>query len=165
MPITFVFVSLIIVFLFFVFRRNLKGKRIKIFTLWTVLSLLATLILFNTGFFGSYIDVDAADSRRFSREELVQDLKQIERTIMDKNPLIFADREKLKVDFQNTYDLIEDEMTELEFYRLISPLIADINCGHTNLYISEASIGAVKPNKRWRKGSSSVKYPVSSLTR
>jgi len=108
------------------------------FNVWTVLGLLSAVILFNTGFFGSYIDVEAADSKSYSREELVEDLKELERTIMDENPLLFADREELKADFKNTYDLIEDEMTELEFYRLINPLIVDINCGHTNLYISEA---------------------------
>jgi len=134
----FIFFSLILLLLFFVFRRNLKGERIKIFSVWTVLGLLSAVILFNTGFFGSYIDVEAADKKNFSREELVQDLKQLESTILDENPLFFADREKLKIDFKKTYDLIDGEMTELEFYRLINPLIVDINCGHTNLYISEA---------------------------
>ncbi|MGP3779558.1 S41 family peptidase [Halanaerobium saccharolyticum] len=94
--------------------------------------------MYYTGFFGTYIDVQAAQDKNYSREELVQDLKQIESAIMDENPLIFADREELKADFLKSYDLIEDGMTELEFYRLINPLIADINCGHTNLYISEA---------------------------
>jgi len=134
----FIFCSLILLFSFIALRRKLKGQRIKIFGVWTVFSLLAALLLYYTGFFGTYIDVQAAQDKNYSREELVQDLKQIERTIMDENPLIFTDREKLKADFAQRYNLIEDGMTELEFYRLINPLIADINCGHTNLYISEA---------------------------
>ena len=134
----FIFCSFILLFSFIVLRKKLKGKRIKIFGIWTIICLLAALILYNTGFFGSYIDVQAAQDKNYSREELVQDLKQIEKTIMDENPLIFADREELKADFLKSYDLIEDGMTELEFYRLINPLVVDINCGHTNLYISEA---------------------------
>jgi hypothetical protein len=116
----------------------LQGKRIKILGVWTFLWLIAALLLYNTGFFGIYIDVEAAKKITYSSEELTQDLKQIETTIMDENPLFFADREKLKADFLKSYDLIVDGMTELEFYRLINPLIVDINCGHTNLYISEA---------------------------
>jgi C-terminal processing protease CtpA/Prc len=134
----FVFCSLILLSLFVILKKKLQGKRIKIFGIWTILSLLTAFILFNTGFFGSYVDLQAAKSKEFSREELVQDLKQIETTIMDENPLIFADREELKADFSQTYNLIEDGMTELKFYKLINPLIVDINCGHTNLYISEA---------------------------
>ncbi len=134
----FIFCSLILLFSFIALRRKLKGQRIKIFGVWTVICLLAALILYNTGFFGTYIDVQAAQDKNYSREELAQDLKQIESTIMDENPLIFTDREELKADFAQRYNLIEDGMTELEFYRLVNPLIAAINCGHTNLYISEA---------------------------
>ena len=134
----FVFFSLILLFSFITLRRKLQGKRIKIFAVWTVGWLLTALLLFNTGFFGSYIDVEAAKSKTYSREELVQDLKQLETTIMDENPLFFADRKILKSNFVNTYELIEDKMTELEFYRLVNPLVTDVNCGHTNLYISEA---------------------------
>ncbi len=93
------FFSLILLFSFITLRRKLQGKRIKILSVWTVGWLLAALLLFNTGFFGSYIDVEAAKSKTYSREELVQDLKQIETTIMDENPLFFADREILKSDF------------------------------------------------------------------
>ncbi|TDO89322.1 peptidase S41-like protein [Halanaerobium saccharolyticum] len=134
----FVLISLILLFSFILLRRRLQGKRIKIFAAWTIISLLAVLMLYNTGFFGSYIDVEAAKSKKYTREELVQDLKQVETTILDENPLLFVKKEDLKSDFLNTYDLIENGMTELEFYRLINPLITGVNCGHTNLYISEA---------------------------
>ena len=106
----FVFFSLILLFSFITLRRKLQGKRIKIFGVWAVGWLLTALLLFNTGFFGSYIDVGAAKSKTYSREKLVQDLKQIETTIMDENPLFFANREILKSYFVKTYDLIEDKM-------------------------------------------------------
>jgi C-terminal processing protease CtpA/Prc len=134
----FVFCSLGLLFLFIVLKKNLQGKRIKIFAVWTAFGLITALLLYNAGFFGNYIDVQAAENKNYSREELVQDLKQLENIIMDENPLIFANREKLKSDFADSYSLIDEGMTELEFYRLINPLIADVNCGHTNLYISEA---------------------------
>ena len=134
----FVLFSLSLLVLFIVLRKKLEGKRIQIFGVWTIFSLLTALLLFSTGFFGSYIDIKAAESKTYSRKELVQDLKQIETTIMNENPLFFADRQKLKSDFIKKYTLIEDKMTELEFYRLINPLIVNVNCGHTNLYISEA---------------------------
>ncbi len=57
---------------------------------------------------------------------------------MKENPLFFADREELKKTFTITYDKIEEEMTELEYYRLINSVVVDVKCGHTNLSISEA---------------------------
>ena len=38
--------------------------------------------------------------------------------------------------FKDTYNSINKEMTELEFYRLMNPIIVKVNCGHTNLSLS-----------------------------
>jgi len=119
-------------------KKEIKWKRIKIIGIWTLTWLCASLILFSTGFFGRNINVEAANSKLFSEKELNQDLQQLESYIMKENPLFFADREELKKRFNATYDKIEEGMTELEFYRLINPLVVDVKCGHTNLYISEA---------------------------
>ncbi|MEW8986315.1 MAG: hypothetical protein AB2401_04795, partial [Bacillus sp. (in: firmicutes)] len=57
---------------------------------------------------------------------------------LEENPLYFADKIKLNELFNNAYNDIEDGMTELEFYRLMNPIVAAVNCGHTNLSISKA---------------------------
>lgn len=75
--------------------------------------------------------------KTFTKQELIKDLQQLEKIIMTKNPLYFTDETELEQRFQNAYHGIEDEMTELQFYRLINPVVTAVHCGHTNLSISE----------------------------
>ena len=137
-PVIFILLSVILLLLFFVLKNKLQGKRIKILGGWVFVWLLVGFILFNTGYFGRFINVESANSIQHSKEELIHDLQQIENSIMKENPFFFADKNEIQKRFNLTYDKIEDEMTELEFYRLINPVIIDINCGHTNLSISKS---------------------------
>ncbi len=133
-----VLLTIVLLLLLIVFRRKLKGKRKRILGVWTLVVVLVFIILSITGSFGRFVDVNATDNKEYSKGELIEDLQQVENCIMRENPLIFTDKEVLKKRFANTYDKIEDGMTELEFYRLINPLVVDVKCGHTNLSISRA---------------------------
>ena len=133
----FVLGTVVLLCLFSLLRKRLKGKRMMISGIWTSFWLFAAVILFAIGVFGEFVDVKTVNSKVYSKEELTQDLKQVENSIMKENPLIFADEQELKKGFASTYNKIEEGMTELEFYRLINPLVVDVNCGHTNLLISE----------------------------
>jgi hypothetical protein len=129
--------TVILLGLFFLLRKRLKGNRMTISGIWTSFWLFAAVILFATGAFGEFVDVKTVNSKVYSKEELTQDLQQVENCIIKENPLIFTDKKELKKRFAITYNKIAEEMTELEFYRLLNPLVVDVNCGHTNLYISE----------------------------
>jgi len=135
--IIFILLSIILFIIFFALKNKMQGKRIKILGAWVFVWLLVGFILFNTGYFGRFINVESANKVQYNEEELSDDLQQIENSIMKENPLFFVDKNKVKKSFAATYDKIEDGMTELQFYRLINPVITGINCGHTNLSISK----------------------------
>lgn len=121
-----------------VITKKLKNKRKKIIGGWILTWLTAAIIMFSCGVFGRFVDVNTINTKTYTKKELVQDLKQIEKCIMKENPLYFADKDELQELFTATYKKVEDGMTELEFYRLINPIVAAVRCGHTNLSISQA---------------------------
>lgn len=129
---------LLTIALFFTAKRIFKCKRLKTMGIWFLAWLLAGAVLLSAGVFGQFVDPNTIDTKYYTKAELTQDLKQVETLIMGQNPLYFADADELKLGFQSAYAQINDRMTEVEFYRLINPLIVDINCGHTILSISEA---------------------------
>lgn len=112
----------------------------KIMVISSIICLCLSIILFSTGSFGKNIDIKNANVKEYTKKQLTEDLRQLEKHIMKENPLCFADRDRLENLFLTTYEEIEDKMTELEFYRLINPIVTSINCGHTNLSISEALV-------------------------
>lgn len=107
---------------------------------WNVACLFTMGILFSGGVFGKFVDVKTAERRTYTQKDLTQDLKQLENCIMKENPFYFSDRESLSQLFLTAYEKIEDGMTELDFYRLVNPMIVEVGCGHTNLSISEALV-------------------------
>lgn len=125
-----------LIFLFLViFRKKINLK--KAFFYYIIIVLIVILSQFKFNYFWEEINIDTINTKKYSVIELKQDLKQLERYILNKNPLYFSDKKEMEKIFKDTYDSIKSEMTELEFYRLINPLIVKINCGHTNLSISK----------------------------
>jgi len=127
--------SIIFVFLL-IFK--FKGKRMRLSGLWITLLLLITALLFTTGYFGSFVEVSEASTKKYSPIQLKEDLDQLQGYIMGEHSFLFQDRKETENLFKSTRAKINGEMTELEFYRLINPVITNLKCGHTNLYISEA---------------------------
>lgn len=136
--VVFVILTIVLVIMLTIFRKKLKGKKIRIMVGWGSTMLLVFIILFMTGTFGRFVNVEKVDSKEYKKSELVEDLRQVENCIFRENPFIFTDEEEVKSAFADTYGQIEEGMTELEFYRLINPLVVKVNCGHTNLSISRA---------------------------
>lgn len=130
-----IFIISIIVLL--IIKNKLKNIKIKFFIIYSIY-IVAIIVSFSTGVYGKFIDTNTINTKQYSAKDLAQDLKQLEKCIMKENPLYFADKESLNTQFQEAYGKIEDGMTEIEFYRLINPIVVDIHCGHTNLSISEA---------------------------
>lgn len=125
--------------LFFIAARKIfKGKRMKSMGIWFLAWLGVATVLFSAGAFGRFVDVKTINSKTYTKNELTKDLKQLEKRIMNENPLYFTNKDELKQRFLAAYDQVEEGMTELEFYRLVNPIVASVSCGHTNLSISEA---------------------------
>lgn len=139
-PTLMIFVAIFLIttipyFFMVVFICNNRGRMLGT---WILVWLVVGAFLLGSGVFGRFIDVETANSKIYTQKELLQDLKELENYIMEENPLYFTNKDVLQQSFLDTYEKIEDGMTELEFYRLINPIVVAVNCGHTNLSLSEA---------------------------
>ncbi len=119
----------------FITRKHRK-KRFFIKSELCMLGLLFVLCVL--GRFGKWINVESADSKTYSASALKKDLGQLENILFQESPLYYTDRKALKQKFEEVEQQITGDMTEEEFYRLINPLVVDVQCGHTNLSISKA---------------------------
>jgi hypothetical protein len=118
-----------------IFRKKINFK--KSFFYYIIGVVIIILFQFKFNYFWEKIDIENINTKKYSAIELKQDLKQLERYILKKNPLYFSNKKEMENLFKDTYESIKSDMTELEFYRLINPLIVKVNCGHTNLSISK----------------------------
>lgn len=126
------------IILLIIATKKFNHKRKRIMGRWTLVWMGAAILMLATGTFGKFVDVKTINTKEYTKKQLTQDLKQLEKYIMKENPLYFADKDKLEQLFKATYEKVEDGMTELQFYRLINPIVTAVKCGHTNLSISEA---------------------------
>ena len=131
-------IYIISIIVFLIIRKKLKNVKNKLFIIYSSIYLACAIIFFFTGLFGKYIEVNIVNTKQYSAKNLTQDLKQLEKITMNENPLYFADKENLNIMFKESYEKIHEGMTEIEFYRLINPIVVAIHCGHTNLSISQA---------------------------
>jgi len=76
--------------------------------------------------------------RRFTVSELEQDFHILRSALEEAHPGIY--RYTTEEEFDNFFDVIESriigEMTEIEFFRFLSPIISKINCVHTHIHYS-----------------------------
>lgn len=75
--------------------------------------------------------------RRYSLRELQADYRQFRKIIDERHPMLFADEDRITHLLDEEYKLLRDGMTELEFYRMLSSIASQLNCGHTNVMVSE----------------------------
>jgi hypothetical protein len=69
--------------------------------------------------------------------QLQDDFKQFQSTIESQHPMLYTNKEELSQLFKTQYEMLKDNMEELEFYRVLSPIAAKLNCGHTSLSFSK----------------------------
>lgn len=131
-------IYIISIIAYLIIKKKFINIKKKIFIIYSSIFLVGVIVFFGTGVFGRFVDINSINTKQYSTKDLTEDLKQLEKSIMKENPLYFADKKNLQVLFKGAYEKIDDGMTELEFYRLINPIVVDIHCGHTNLSISQA---------------------------
>lgn len=76
-------------------------------------------------------------------EELQSDFQQFQKYIEMNHPMLFTDKEELAELFRAQYQKLGDNMSELEFYRILMPITAKLNCVHTNLSLSNNLNGLI----------------------
>ncbi len=73
----------------------------------------------------------------YSLEEVQQDFQQFQKIINEKHPMTFTDETALTALFATQYRFLREGMTELDFYRVLAPIMAEVKCGHSNIVISK----------------------------
>jgi hypothetical protein len=83
---------------------------------------------------GEFYDID----REFSSSELHQDFQILQSALEEAHPGIY--RYTTKEEFDILFDSLKSRMnltmTEIEFFRFLSPIIANINCVHSHIHYS-----------------------------
>ena len=76
---------------------------------------------------------------KFTVEQLQNDFLKFKEHIEDNHPALYRyyDKTFFNSYFDSVYSLINEEMTELEFIKLLDPVIAKVHCGHTELQYSD----------------------------
>ncbi len=78
--------------------------------------------------------------------ELKQDFTQFREIIENRTARLYTDRTELGELLDKAEEQIETEMTELEFYRILAPVVAGLRCGHSFLTVSEATEEEMRKN-------------------
>jgi len=73
----------------------------------------------------------------YSVEELQSDFKQMRKTLEEDHANVYEYVNKTELDklFNDQYEKIQQPLTLIEFFKLLTPITARIGCGHTNLWM------------------------------
>ncbi|MBU0935538.1 MAG: hypothetical protein KKI09_15670, partial [Spirochaetes bacterium] len=86
------------------------------------------------------VTAPAADpfTRGYPLVQLQEDFRELQKYIESYHPKLYADREALALLLDTNYALLREGMTELEFLRLLAPIVSVLNCGHSAIFPSHA---------------------------
>ena len=90
-----------------------------------------------------------ATPSQFSRADLLEDFGRIADTILSTNPLVFCDRHELSQLIAVQREKVTDPMSELDFYRLLAPIAAQVRCGHSGVFLSPTTESSLRANARY----------------
>jgi len=105
-----------------------KMKRLKYFL----------LIIFSVFLVSSAYTQTYNPDKKFPVSQLQEDFINLRKLIEDNHPALYRyyDEAYFKNYFDSVYSLINREMTELEFIKILEPMVAKVHCGHTELWYS-----------------------------
>jgi len=92
---------------------------------------------------------DKIDLKTFSASDLKEDFNFWRKRIEKKHPLLNLYTSKNKIDncFDSLYQQINGPMTEIDFMKLLTPVIALIQDGHNNITPSETALAKIRNYK------------------
>ena len=78
-------------------------------------------------------------STKFPPDQLVHDLRVLRQTLEESQPGLYRQTSKNELDraFSEAEKSLDRPLSVFEFYRILTPLIAAIRCGHTNIQLPE----------------------------
>jgi hypothetical protein len=78
-------------------------------------------------------------STRFSPEQLIHDFRVLRQSLEEAQPGLYRQTSKNELDraFLETEKSLNRPLDVFEFYRILTPLIAAIRCGHTNIQLPD----------------------------
>jgi hypothetical protein len=85
-------------------------------------------------------DLNGQDLSKISIDNQRQDLEILRKTIeqLHPDPYRYTNKETFNSKFDSAYSAIQNELTEIEFYRIIAPLITQIKNGHTFISLPDS---------------------------
>lgn len=93
--------------------------------------------------------IGAYTPQKFALSKLQADYKQFRKKIESSSPMYFVDKEELANLFDTQYQLLEEGMGELEFVRVLSPIVAALRCGHSHVFVSEDYSAYIRENSAY----------------
>lgn len=73
----------------------------------------------------------------FTLKELQSDFNQFKDIIEKNHPKLYANNEELNKLYETQYALLKDGMNSIDFYRILSPVLEKVGCGHSVMNFSE----------------------------
>lgn len=75
----------------------------------------------------------------YTAAQLQKDFGQFRKILEQKTAGLYTDRAALSLSLDRAEAEIQDGMTEQEFYRILSPVVTQLRCGHSFLSVSKAT--------------------------
>lgn len=72
---------------------------------------------------------------KYSLTQLQEDYNYLTNLIAERHPHFFTDLNELHEIIDRQYALLNDSMTIMEFFRVISPVVGAVKCGHTRIWL------------------------------
>ncbi len=88
-------------------------------------------------------------ANKISVEHLQYDFKVLRKCLEEAHPGLYWYSTKIEMDhyFDSTYALLDHSMPEMEFFKILLPVIARVRCLHTNIIPSKQGIETIKTLK------------------
>ena len=85
----------------------------------------------------------------YSRADLLEDFDRFAEILLTRNPLAFADKAELTQFIRQQREVLQDGMSELDFYRILTPIVVKVRCGHTGIFLSPAGQTRLNSSQRY----------------
>jgi hypothetical protein len=85
----------------------------------------------------------------FSRAGLLEDFDRFASILLTRNPLEFADKAEVTQLIRQQREVLRDGMSELDFYRILTPIVVKVRCGHTGIFLSPEEEARLRSSQRY----------------
>jgi hypothetical protein len=94
-------------------------------------------------------DARADQPPAYSRADLTEDFDRFANILLTRNPLEFADKAEEARFIRRQREFLRDGMSELDFYRILTPIVVKVRCGHTGISLSPTEETRLRSSQRY----------------